>query len=264
MGKSFDEDDFKNMLEKASDKNHLIINTSYDEILSHLSPQEVKPVEVADFRNFTIEHEMFDLFYELGIIDNLFLSCNSQIDLHNRILGISLGYWERIEQIIDSEYTENKMKGDLFEIWGELFFKLTSTDNRVGVSNYKPVSDHEDYGVDGTGIGINGRLCTVQIKFKSNILELLTIDDLKNFQGLSYRKYGVDVNDDNNLIILTNCQGVHWKTETRVLENSIVTYGNYGEEHVKSLQSLTDNMAFWNGLRDFVDYAVDKKGLVRR
>ena len=218
MGKTYSEDDFKKMLKIASNKNHLILNTSFDNIISYLSPEEVEPVEVVnEFTDYIIEHEMFDLFFELGIIDNLFLA-NTQIELHNRILGVALGYWEIIEDIIDDGYTENKMKGDLFEIWAELFFKLTKNDNRVGISNYKPISSHEDYGVDGVGTGINGRPCTIQIKFKSNILEDLTIKDLKNFQGLSYRKYGVDVQDDNNLIVLTNCTGVHWQTETRVLK----------------------------------------------
>jgi len=262
MTKKYDEDDFKEMLKIASDKNDLIINTSFDNIISYLLPTKVEPVQVINnFSNFTIEHEMFDIFFSEGIINDL-ISVNSQSELHNIILNLSLNYWERIESIID-DYSENKMKGDLFEIWGELFFKLTSTDNRVGVSNYKPVPGHEDYGVDGTGIGINGKACAIQIKYKSNIMEQLTNVDLKNFQGLSYRKYGVDVVDDNNLIILTNCTGVHWQTETRVLENSIITYGNYGEEHVKSLSALTDNRAFWNGLRNFVDYTIEKKNAIK-
>lgn len=264
MDKKYSEDDFKKMLEIASNKNHLIVNTSYDNIISNLLPQVVEPVEVInEFSNFTIEHEKFELFYELNIIDNLTL-INNQSQLHDMILNLALSYWETVEHVIDNGYTENKMKGDLFEIFGELFFKLTSTDNRVGISEYHPVSGQEDYGVDGTGIGMNGRPCTIQIKFKSNIMEDLTIKDLKNFQGLSYRKYGVDVNDDNNLIILTNCTGVHWKTETKVLESSIITYGNYGEEHVRSISALTNNTAFWSGVRNFVDYVVEKKGLVKR
>jgi len=63
---------------------------------------------------------------------------------------------------------ENKMMGDLFEIFSECFFKILGADNRIGVSGYTPEKSGQDYGVDAFGIGMDNKPLTVQVKFRSN------------------------------------------------------------------------------------------------
>jgi len=146
----------------------------------------------------------------------------------------------------------DKVKGDLFEIFAECFFKILAADNRVGVYGYQPGPPTEDYGVDGVGVGMDGKPSTIQVKFRSNQNEELTIKDIKNFQGISYRKYGVPVDTNQNLILFTNAKGLHWITEANVLSGATRTIG--GDQ----ISKLVDgNSVFWKMVVDMVVRTVE-------
>jgi hypothetical protein len=255
--RTYSKEDIKNMIEVAYKNKDLLVNTSLDKLLSYLDSDRIEPVKVVnDFNNYFIEHEMFSIFYENGIIKNFLSEISTLEELSQRIINLSMTNWKIIDDKIDG-YSFEKMMGDLFELFAELFFKNTYQDNRVSVSNYKPISGVDDFGVDGVGTAFNGKKCTIQVKFRSNPMDLLTIKDLKNFQGISYREYGVDVEDDENLIIFTNCSGVHWVTETNVMKKASRTFGSYGKDSDTNLGTLINgNELFWEGCRKFIDFVL--------
>jgi hypothetical protein len=246
----YTKEDIIKILNKASENGDLIINGTVDSILGTLNfdNSELKLNESL----FDISHSSFlNLFIKDNNIFRKLFNCNDMSQLTKNIIDISknwqfYGYKE--------EEGSDKLKGDLFEIFAEIFFKLTSSDSRVGITDYTPGKSTDDYGVDGYGIAMNGLPCTVQVKFRSNITTQLTIKDLKNFQGLSYRKYKVPVDATQNLFVFTNCSGVHWNTETKVMENSVITFCSMNAQSNHSLNVLLDgNLSFWKNVEKIIN-----------
>jgi hypothetical protein len=243
------------LLNKAKDNGTIIINGTVDSILGHLDFDKSE-LEVNESL-FDIKHSSFlNLFIKNKDVFKELFNCNNMSQLTKNIIDISKD-WELYGY--KEEDGSDKLKGDLFEIFAEVFFKLTSSDSRVGITDYTPGASTDDYGVDGYGIAMNSLPCTVQVKFRSNVTTKLTIKDLKNFQGLSYRKYKVPVDATQNLIVFTNCSGVHWNTETKVMENSVVTFCSFNGESNHSLNNLIDdNFSFWKNVEKIINHNTSK------
>jgi len=159
---------------------------------------------------------------------------------------------KRIEKISES-YTEigydscDKLKGDLFEIFAEAFFKLLSSDNRVGVYKYKPVLSFDDYGVDGYGIGMNDLPLTVQVKYRVDFDKKLLERDIKQFGFQSITQFNVDAKTNTNMLVFTNADSLHWITDSRTFSGSIKCIGN---KEIKKL--INNNHVFWSNLNDML------------
>ena len=124
------------------------------------------------------------------------------------------------------------------------------------------VTPESDYGVDGKGIGLNGKLLTVQFKFRGEFDNTLTAnkDHLDNFVNASF-ELGVDINDDFNMLILTTGKGVFykdmsikWKDKVRFISSN-ESWGCFKKQkyvpqdptNIFSFKSLLDgNLPFWN------------------
>jgi hypothetical protein len=175
-----------------------------------------------------IKHNMYVIFKNDGILKSIFRECNSLHSFEKSVKNYISTFPDKLEEIYEKSHEDNinKFKGDIFEILIEGMLKIIRS-NHNPIENYNPqCSEHDDfeddYGVDGTGTSlINKKPITVQIKFRSNVTDLLVTEDLKNFQGLSYRKYGVPVDEDKNLYVITNCKGVHHKTCKYVYDESL-------------------------------------------
>ena len=247
---TYTKEDIVRLLNKAKENGELVINGTVDSILGTLNfdSSELKLNESL----FDISHSSFlNLFIKNHNIFRELFNCNNMSQLTKNIIDISED-WESYGYKEDEG--SDKLKGDLFEIFAEIFFKLNSSDSKVGITDYTPSESTDDYGVDGYGVAMNGLPCTVQVKFRSNINTQLTIKDLKNFQGLSYRKYKVPVDSTQNLFIFTNCKGVHWNTETRVMENSVITFCSFNGQSNHSLNVLVDNnSSFWKNLEKIIN-----------
>lgn len=118
----------------------------------------------------------------------------------------------------------NKYKGDGLELLVEYLIKAGWLQPKYGINKdgYKPVDVEDDCGVDGVGISdANLRPLTVQVKYKSNPMEELTAnkDHLTNFGFSSIVAYGVDKDDNENMVIITTGKGVNWKTALKMLHN---------------------------------------------
>jgi hypothetical protein len=196
-----------------------------------------------------IEHETFVDFY------------NKDEEIFNRLFN-NIFSWNEFNKTLKKEcknyskfgYTKEqgpeKMIGDLFEIFAELYFKILSADTRVGIYDYKPEPGSDDYGVDGIAFNLKGEKVAIQVKYRSDPTLELKGSDLKNFQGLSYATYGVPI-EGKNLIIFTNCKGLHYVTEDKVMSNKTITFG------YKEISSrVENNLAFWNICKEYINQTI--------
>lgn len=158
----------------------------------------------------------------------------------------------------DVKSGRDKFIGDLFEIFAEGFLKILSTDNRIGIFDYIPVLSADDNGVDGFGKNIEGNPCTVQIKYRGNPTYKLLERDIKQFPYQSIRNYNVDPNQKNNMFIFTNCEGLHWYTESKVFNNDLNVINGI------MISSLIDNNeGFWIGFENIIVNSIKGIGVDR-
>lgn len=151
---------------------------------------------------------------------------------------------------------KNKFVGDLFEIFTEAFFIQFKSDNRIGIFDYKPVPSEDDNGVDGFGKNISGLPCTIQIKYRSNPTYKLTERDIKQFAYQSIINYNVDYKRNDTMIIFTNCDGLHWYTESKVFDNKLRVING------KTISKLIDNNeGFWNSFKEIIINSVNEVGI---
>ena len=157
----------------------------------------------------------------------------------------------------------NKFRGDCFEGFCEMLLKLMENDKRIGIAKYEPCMS-DDYGIDGRGVGLNGRLATVQIKFRSEYDKELhgVKDHLHNFVNASHEE-GVTINENYNMLIITTGKGIfyrdmlaEWLSTVRYIAPN-ESWGCFKNEkyvpqdptNMFSLQSLVDdNTPFWNNV----------------
>lgn len=160
----------------------------------------------------------------------------------------------------------NDFRGSSFEAFGELLIKLQGLNPLIGIYDYTPLfnndeNNYNDYGVDGKGLGKNGKLATVQFKFRSVFGTTLFADKdhLHNFINASL-EMGVNINDNENMIIITTADEVFYKDMTIEWKNKVKyiatnkSWGCYRNQkyvpqdptNIFSLKTLVDNnRPFW-------------------
>ena len=181
------------------------------------------------------------------------------------------------QSIVDPiRYDSKQYKGDGFEFLVEIILKSHAYDNRLGITNYKPVQK-DDTGVDGLGFNIIGEKSVVQIKYKSNTTTHLTAneDKLSNMFSAAQTKYGISsINSEietlkNNIsligekkvekrinelekfkkvkrhYVITTANGLHNYTDSEMYNDQVICIGY---EQLKSM--LDNNISFWNLCRD--------------
>jgi hypothetical protein len=198
----------------------------------------------------TINHEAFVNLYNKNkkVFELIFKDTKTLSQLSNKIIKTSKIY----ESL--SYKDADKLKGDLFEIFAECFFKLLSSDNRIGVYNYQPAPPIDDYGVDGTGTGMDNKPATIQVKFRSDSTTELTQEDIKQFALQSIVNFNVDKDTTTNMIVFTNAKGLHWVTESKVFSSRVKSIG-YSE-----ISKLIDNNSvFWNEIQDMISETIKVK-----
>ena len=209
-----------------------------------------------------IRHEKFQdiVNKDFGESFKTLLECRNFKDLCSVINDISQNYelYGYSDSNVEDEVVPGSLKfrGDLFEIFAEIFFKINDADNRIGVFGYEPVLSHDDNGVDGTSKNIDGLQTTIQVKFRLNPTYQLKERDIKQFGFQSILKYGVDIKQSNNMIIFTNCEGLHWYTDNNVFLNKLrVINGDF-------ISRLIDNNeGFWNSAKNLMNDTLQKIGI---
>lgn len=254
--KLYSKSELIDIINEGNKKGLISIKCSIDQLINITNTDKIKEVSsITD--SFDINHGAFFRLLVKRFDFHKFFRCSTIGGLTKNIIELSKD--AKLYGYGDDESGINKLKGDLFEIFAELFFKLTTSDNRIGIVDYRPVIDSDDYGVDGVGIAINNAPVTVQVKFRSNVTELLTIKHIKNLQGLSYKKHKVPVESGTNIVIFTNCAGVHWNTETNVMRKSILVYSSFENPSQYNLTKLIDgNNSFWKNLISIIKYNINE------
>lgn len=189
-----------------------------------------------------IQHEAFVNLYNTDnkIFNKLFDGVLKVNTLFNRIDKISENY-------TNYGYNDsNKMKGDLFEIFGELYLNILGSYPSVGVYNFTPVDSVHDNGVDGYGLGIDGKPLTIQFKFRSNATDELIAEELKQFGFQSIVNFNVDKDTKTNMVLFTCGKGLHYHTDNEVFSNRIRTIG------IKQLEYEAKGFPFWKKLGDMI------------
>jgi len=98
--------------------------------------------------------------------------CIDPIKLLNGCQKIST-FCRRVEQQAkkyanNNEDLQNQYKGWALELFVECLLKCFPMDKRIGIAEYKIVDEDDDTGVDGHGIGIDGKPATVQVKYRQS------------------------------------------------------------------------------------------------
>jgi len=152
--------------------------------------------------------------------------------------------------------------GDGFEFLVELIIKLSPADNRIGITNYKPVPNNQDNGVDGYGINLLGNTCAVQIKYRVDSKKLLTATDdrLDSFLTESQKKRVFMEFDHKikNHYIFTTAKGLHYYTDQTKFEGSVKCFG-----YEELREFLDNNIHFWEECRLLIAEDLSKKKLVK-
>lgn len=194
-----------------------------------------------------ITHNAFVNIYnkDQSIFESIFKDTKTLSQLSNKIIKVSKNFEALAYKDAD------KVKGDLFEIFSECFFKILSADNRIGVYNYQPAPPIDDYGVDGIAIGMDEKPLTIQVKFRSDATTELTQEHIKQFAFQSIITYNVDKDTTTNMIVFTNAKGLHWVTESRVFSGRVKAIG-----YDQISQLVDNNTVFWKNVKDLVENTV--------
>jgi len=198
----------------------------------------------------TIQHESFVNLYNKNtkVFEMLLKDTKTLSQLTAKIKKISKLFKEFSYKDAD------KLKGDIFEIFAESFFKILGPDNRIGVGDYQPAPPIDDYGVDGSGVGMDEKPLTIQVKFRSDATTELVQEDIKQFAYQSIVNFDVDKDTKTNMIVFTNAKGLHWITESRVFSGRVKTIG-YSE-----ISKLIDNNSiFWKEVSNLIDDTIKLK-----
>lgn len=156
---------------------------------------------------------------------------------------------EKQSTLFPNRYDPDKYKGDGLEFLAEALIKLSPVDNRIGIGEYQPILEG-DTGVDGIGKGIDGRPAAVQVKYRrSDWILTADKDHLSNFPNAAYMKYGVPVDSDRHLLIITTAQDLHYYTRAEMFQNKVRCIG------YESLRRdfLDNNFLFWDKLREILN-----------
>lgn len=164
---------------------------------------------------------------------------------------------EKQANLRTESYPYEKYVGDGFELLVEMIIKLSQTDNRIGIADYKPIQSNNDNGVDGYGINLLNKKCAVQVKYRSDNNKLLTAtsDGLDSFMTEAmFESVLPEITDPcKNHYIFTTAEGLHYYTENEKYRKSIKVIGY---NHLREM--FDKNAHFWNSVREIINQNLDR------
>jgi len=137
--------------------------------------------------------------------------------------------------------------GDGFEAFVEALMLTLGADRGVQMKGYQPGKPGDDMGVDGFGYGTDGEIHTVQAKYRSNTMDLLTAnkDHISNFVAHSLAHYNA-----KHMTLITTAEGLHNVVAESMYAGKVFVLG------YKELCLMTDgNALFWQEFRDMLKLA---------
>lgn len=151
-------------------------------------------------------------------------------------------YVERELSKFTDDDVKNKFRGDMLEVLAEIFFNVFHADEGIGIKDYTPIEITEDYGVDATGINVNGHNIAMQVKYRANPFDLITYADMaRTYTSALCQLQMKDVYlHDHTLYLFTISNGVTGACE-KVLGRKLIII-NRGIISTK----IDNNVNFWS------------------
>jgi len=150
------------------------------------------------------------------------------------------------KKVTKNEDELNKFKGDIFEIFCEIYSNLIKSPNECGFVNYI-ANDIDDYGVDGYAVNYANIKCAIQVKFRSNPTTEIDYASLAKTDCQARRQGGVETEKQNTIILFTNCKGANDNAK-HVLKHSLYTVNR---EKIES--QINGNIIFWNDAYNIIE-----------
>jgi hypothetical protein len=96
-----------------------------------------------------------------------------------------------------------RFRGDYFEVFAEMFYNIFFADPRYGLTEYTPIESSKDYGIDAVAKDTAGKRCVVQVKYRSNPLDPIVMEDVAKTiaQGATSGMY--DATQPRSVIVFT-------------------------------------------------------------
>lgn len=157
------------------------------------------------------------------------------------------------EELDFDEDAKNKFKGDMLEVFSEIFFKQFESDETLGITDYNPIDINEDYGVDACGINVNGKRSAIQVKYRSNPNDKISYDDIaRTFTSAVLQFQMKDVVDnDRTIFLFTNSNGVTGAFNTVMQKKSVIITRNVISSKVDN------NITFWKNAYELIYKTLD-------
>jgi hypothetical protein len=135
---------------------------------------------------------------------------------------------------------------DGFEAFVEALMLRLGDCRCIQMKDYQPVTG-KDMGVDGFGYGLNGEIHTVQAKYRSNTMDLLTAnkDHISNFVAHSTMKYKAE-----HMTLITTANKLHDVIAEDMYMDGVRTIG-----YQQLCQLVDANAMFWQNFRDMLKLA---------
>lgn len=156
-----------------------------------------------------------------------------------------------------AEYVErdvlNKFKGDMLEVFSEIFFTIFDSDEAIGISDYTPVDLDADYGVDATGQNVNGHQVAIQVKYRANPSDYITYGDIaRTFTSAVCQMKMQDVMQHDHTVYLFTTAGAVTGAWQKVMgkKSVVITRGNIATK-------VDNNINFWGRAWEMIGSTID-------
>lgn len=151
------------------------------------------------------------------------------------------------------EDARNKFKGDMLEVFSEIFFYQFQTDEALGITEYQPIEINDDYGVDARGINVNGKQSAIQVKYRSNPEDKISYADIaRTFTSAVLQLHMKDVIDnDRTVFLFTNAGGVTGAFDTVMQKKTVII------TRAVIATKVDNNVTFWKNAFDMMWKTLD-------
>lgn len=151
------------------------------------------------------------------------------------------------------EDARNKFKGDMLEVFSEIFFYQFQTDEALGITEYQPIEINDDYGVDARGINVNGKQTAIQVKYRSNPEDKISYADIaRTFTSAVLQLHMKDVIDnDRTVFLFTNAGGVTGAFDTVMQKKTVII------TRAVIATKVDNNVTFWKNAYDLIYRTMD-------
>ena len=151
------------------------------------------------------------------------------------------------------EDARNKFKGDMLEVFSEIFFYQFQTDESLGITEYQPIEINDDYGVDARGINVNGKQTAIQVKYRSNPEDKISYADIaRTFTSAVLQLHMKDVIDnDRTVFLFTNAGGVTGAFDTVMQKKTVII------TRAVIATKVDNNVTFWKNAFDMMWKTLD-------